>query len=520
MDNKTENILRDKITITGDGNIIGNDNSVTILRMEAGNYAIQIGELHVVVDGRELYRILKPSRLDPMFLGGTFFIIAILIAVLVYLLLKYFPSTTDLRMQGEFNVAVSEFVVMDKDGRIISDDSGKALSDFLFQRLNVYFSEIDKKNVNYDIWSPIEVGKIQGSTSVERLKSAESLAQQIDADVIIYGVIVLDGNIGHFTPEFYVNYDGFEEGQELIGQHAIGNSLLVPLPFDNTQLQAVKNPPVASRVKALCLITIGLAYYSIDSFDNALDYFQKAELTEGWFDSDGKEVVYLLIGNSYIRKASLEKTVDYLPLAKEAYKKALSIAPDYIRARLGLSGVTYLEALGDVNDPLWETVDLDDLSEAEDILLGISIPENSPDEISFKAKIDFRLGHIYFARFEIIHGEWLNLSKNKFEQVIRAYNIDNPQIADLAGQSYAKLALIEWIENNPNEAIADYQKAITLVTPYYKAHYSALLGELYLSQGEIDLAIKSYEQAIQISEFYGNEEKVFQYQQRLVEIQK
>jgi len=55
---KLARLLRDKLTITGDGNVIGTDNTVTVIEQEAGNYAIQIGQLTVTLAAEELRRLL------------------------------------------------------------------------------------------------------------------------------------------------------------------------------------------------------------------------------------------------------------------------------------------------------------------------------------------------------------------------------------------------------------------------------------------------------------------------------
>jgi len=50
--------LRQNLTLTGDGNIVGNDNTVTVTKQTAGDYAIQIGELHLTLSHDEIHRIL------------------------------------------------------------------------------------------------------------------------------------------------------------------------------------------------------------------------------------------------------------------------------------------------------------------------------------------------------------------------------------------------------------------------------------------------------------------------------
>ena len=72
------------------------------------------------------------------------------------------------------------------------------------------------------------------------------------------------------------------------------------------------------------LITIGLAYYSVEDFENAVDYFQRAADEERWLKTNGKEVVYLMLGNAYVRWASKDNSSEYLPAAAENYAEALA----------------------------------------------------------------------------------------------------------------------------------------------------------------------------------------------------
>jgi tetratricopeptide (TPR) repeat protein len=442
----------------------------------------------------------------------------ILLGVATVLFFQYRQFRKPAQMSGEFNVAVTEFITVNENDKLVGSGEGQALAEFLSQRLDTYLAELDGKTIQYELWPPSYTGQVKGGTREERARFAESLAQRINAHVIVYGVISQEADRCQFSPEFYVSYKGFEDGQEIVGQHGLGDPLLVPSPFDRTHLQAVENPALAARVKALSLITVGLAYYSIDDFESALDYFKQAEATEGWFSSAGKEVAYLLLGNSYVRLASRENQADYLPLAKSSYTKALDIAPDYARGKLGLSGVIYLEAVGNPNNPSLETVDLNGLSEAEAMLDEILAIEDLPESVSFETKINLRLGHIYFVRAQLLDGDWLRQSQAEFEQVIQEYESGNAQVAELAGHAHAKIGLIELLEGKPEAAIEQYKQAVDLVTSHYQAHYYTVLGEVYVSMSKVELAIDAYEQAIQIAEFYGDEENAIKYSERLLEI--
>lgn len=505
-DNNTVSVIKQT---TGDGNVIGDNNTVSVVKQEAGDYVIQIGTLHL------------PARINSPLLRISLIVasVVIILGVATVLYLQYRQIQKPRQMTGEFNIAVAEIVAFDPDGKSVRSSDGKAVAEFLAQRLETYFAEIDERSIRCEIWSPDNTGKITGKSPEERASAAEALARRINAHIVVYGVIAYQDDHFEFTPEFFVNYKGSDLAEEAIGPHQLGSAMIMLLPFDIAKLQTVENPALAARVKALSLMTIGLAYYSIDDFEEALEYFGQAIETEGWSNTAGKEVVYLLQGNTYCRLASTEMEASYVQLAEDSYSEALSIDPSYIRAKLGLSGAIYLKSVGDPDVPSLETVNLDDLEEAEQILLNILATKDLPESMNYEAKINFSLGQIYLLRAQMLGGDWLEQSLAKFTEVIQAYEMGNQQIENLTGHAHAKAGLVELLLGNIDEAVNHYKAAVELVTPYYQAHYFSILGEIYNSTDKTKLAVDAYRQAIQTAEFYGDEEGAYRYAQRLSEIQ-
>ena len=133
-------------------------------------------------------------------------------------------------MQGEFNIAVSEITVYDQNGRKINSKDGSNASDFIYDRLASYFSQENITNINYELRSPEVTGRISGRTAADRKDAAKRLAKDIHADIVIYGVI-LSGDHSEFYPEFYINYIGFSQAEEIIGQHQLGSPLRIRASF-------------------------------------------------------------------------------------------------------------------------------------------------------------------------------------------------------------------------------------------------------------------------------------------------
>jgi tetratricopeptide (TPR) repeat protein len=421
-------------------------------------------------------------------------------------------------MQGEFNIAIASFVVVDENGREVKSQDGIQVANFLFQRIQTHFDELDFQNIQWEIRSPAETGAIHGNSPDERFRAANKLAQRINAHIIIYGVITDAGENSHLTPEFFVSYTGFQEAGEILGPYALGTPLLVTLPFDSKNAQDIENPALSARANALSLLTIGLAYYSNDDFQTATNYFSRAEDTKGWIDSAGKDVVYILLGNTYVRMASRDKAPGYLSSAQDAYEKALAIDPGYLRASIGQANVLYLDALGDPANPSFDSVDQNKLDAAQALFEAALNNSDPPVGINVSAKSNFGLGQIFLVKAQILQDSWVEQARKEFEAVVQEYEAGNKTIVYYASHSYARLGLIEWQKANVDASAQFYREAINIASPYYKGYYYTRLGELYYANRNIELAIQAYENAISTAEFYGDETSMSDYQQRLNEL--
>jgi len=67
-DRKLTALLREKVVITGDGNVIGKDNTVNVVKQTAGLYAIQIGQVNITLTLDELRRVVRCAVASSPFL--------------------------------------------------------------------------------------------------------------------------------------------------------------------------------------------------------------------------------------------------------------------------------------------------------------------------------------------------------------------------------------------------------------------------------------------------------------------
>ena len=75
------------------------------------------------------------------------------------------------------------------------------------------------------------------------------------------------------------------------------------------------------------------------------------------------------------------------------------------------------------------------------------------------------------------------------------------------------------MQGDYNAAAQDYESSIDLVSPFYQAYYASRLGEVYVADCQIDLAIGAYERAVQIAESKSDQEMLTTYSTRLDELE-
>ncbi len=434
-------------------------------------------------------------------------------------------------MDSGFNIVVNRFTVVGKNGPMLLSPDGLAVADYIYQQLNYNIRDLDLGE-SYHIQRPEHTCLIKGDSKSVREANASALAQKINADIIVYGVIQAGDEPASFSPEFYVNYKSFQEAAEITGQHEFGDSLSIILPFIYKKFRPTDNPELAARIQALSLITIGLSYYSIDNFEEASKYFVQAQNTKGWSELPGKEIVYLLLGNSGNRRYSAEQSTAYAlraPYLEEAlsnYNQALKLNSKYARAMAGKAGTLYLQALGDPADNDFTKLDLIKLDEAMRLYNTAIKLVTAPDSADIKTKVHFGRAKIYLALYL---RAWMtkgdsntprSRADSEFKEVLKEYDDGNGnlRITNLAGHSYVFLGVIAQVQEKLDEAIDLTTKAINIVSPYYQSSYNIRLGDLYVAKCNLDLALQAYQEAFGLAKSYGFPELITKSMKKLDEL--
>ncbi|MFN8412820.1 MAG: hypothetical protein U0Z26_10565 [Anaerolineales bacterium] len=357
------------------------------------------------------------------------------------------------KMTGAFRIAVAGF---ETEGNSDSVEIGQELSFSIFQSIEDSLSTIQKK---YDIhiWGPEQIGKVSGNTPEERSKSAQAIAESINANIIIYGYIDATAPIWKIYPEFYISSTNSVEVEEVTGQYDFGQAIEISAQENDARRFEI-NEKFSARSQAISNMMIGLLYFSIRDYAKALEAYQFAEKIEGWEDDQGKAVLYLLMGNAASKGGELDLGLGYL-------NDSLKIDSEYARPYITIAGVYYLQAMnkfdesGNKND-----VDQQLLLKSIDTYKQALSAKHKPKSSDVETKVHFGLGQCYL--MQAYGGEKVNpnLAAYEFQIVIDAYrNGENPRVRELAAESHARLGLLYLFSGKPDEASGEYQLAADLL---------------------------------------------------------
>lgn len=401
-------------------------------------------------------------------------------------------------MEGDYNVAVAGFEIL---GTGSGMESATELTNNIANAIDREIGSMEQQmGQRIDIRLPARVGTISGATEKERAMQASVLAQALNAHLVIYGVVEVDGASAHIKPEFYVRSDGFSEAAEITGQYRIGS----PVPIEkveNIALRREVSGVIESRFRALTFVIYGLADLAVGKYDGALTSLQQALETKAW---DNPDVLYVLLGNSALRLGDMDQ-------AKRNYESALAVNPSFSRAYVGLGSTSYMMALGNVSSNSYDSVDLDLLDQAigqYQHALDETMEHPPLAEVPSKARLG--LGQSYLLKAQTLgaHGDtesqaqYTAMAVQAFHAVASAFTDgENSRVQELAAHAHAHLGLIHYLGSEYQQAITEYEQAITLLPDLDKnrerrAMYEAAIAEIYAVIQLTEKAADWYQRAI------------------------
>lgn len=404
------------------------------------------------------------ARLRQGQLLGFLLVITLFIA-LYFLLRPQMPST----MSGHFRIAVAEFEEIGDSGK---SQIGRVLADDAFLQLQKSLDALDLGFV-ITIWGPEQVGEVNGRSSEERAFAAASLADRINAHMIIYGAVDISEDGWFALPEFYIAETNFYQAEEITGQHQLGRPFPIAGQGNIAGLIKASNE-MTLRTRVLSQIVIGLSFYAIEDYTKASEAYLLIDDIEGWDDKGNYPIIPLLLGNAAVKNDALEAAVSY-------YQQSVLLDPEYARGYLGVSNLYYRQALL----PFEESKNPQDIDQA---LLSLALQtletaetaQNQSSSADIGIKIHFERGQIYLSQAISGQLDSYDAAVQEFNAVIDGYaNGANPRVIELAAESYARLGLINALNDNTEIAVEEYMKASSMTSnPTRQSIFATRIVEL------------------------------------------
>src|SRR5258708_15453037 len=294
-------------------------------------------------------------------------VIALLTAIVAVTIAVWYV-TVPTKMSGTFNIAVADFSEQDATGNVNASDNGRLLSRLIFDNLSDELTGLPRAMQPVQVWHDslglirkrAMIGFVPGSTPAERRQKACQVADNLGADVIIYGNLDATHQPATFVPEFCIHETSSDTGEliQIAADYQLGSPIPVGLPQD-LRSRSYVNGALATRATAMSWLTVGVIYDLNGSAPTALDSFQKALATfdaDGSTSSDGpgdgKEVIYYFIGREDLFLKRLDD-------GAAAFREAATHNANYARAHLGLGGVYFTRSQDIAPADRLKTPDLD-----------------------------------------------------------------------------------------------------------------------------------------------------------------
>lgn len=388
------------------------------------------------------------------------------------------------KMHGDFRIAVAGFAASEGG---VAAETGQELAQGVYLRLKSSLHNTGE-DIVIIVWGPEQVGTISGKSAEERASSAEGIAHRAGADLVIYGQIDSRHTPWQVLPEFFVATNNFNEADEVTGLYSLGAPLYI-VGRGNIADRIDVSGALTQRAGVLTKVIEGLAYYNNARYVDAANVLRTAIGATGWKDEDGNEILYLLLGNATARAGLLDE-------AESAYRKVLTLNPQYARAYAGLGSVTYLRAISAGTSEEFRA-DLALLAEATTYYETALITDIQPVGAELEAKVAFGLGQVYLA--EWFEGQdTLEAALAKFHEVIARYKSGNQRILDLAAEAYARVALADQQLQRRDQALLGFAKAADLTqSPSRRGLYLLSLGDLFTQGQSMETAHTKYRAAIE-----------------------
>jgi tetratricopeptide (TPR) repeat protein len=394
------------------------------------------------------------------------------------------------RMSGDLNVAVAAFTTnggTTEEGTALARDAARVLGSEL--------PHLDRA-LDVEVRGPGAVGAVDGTTSNSQAQAAQSLAQEIGADIVVYGDLATNPRGTRLQPAFYLNAAKLPSAGSLGGGYAYGGP--IRLPYDlavSPPARAQVRAALIRRTEAYAQAFIGAGYYLLHALPRAQLHLRHALATAP--TPAVAALLRLLLGNIANRQG-------HAAVAARDYLIASGDAATRIRAELGLADVRYQVAHGHCQAGELSASRLSSARRRFSTVLhalgGLAAAQaGSP----LAAKAAFGEGQADLCLSAAGHGRW-RAARREFAATIAAYSPAVPELRDDAAEAYAGLGLFDLsVEQAPTayeDAKRAYDVAAKLTTlDSRRAYFDGAVGFADAHLGEYSSAVTMFERGARLA---------------------
>ncbi|MBP6016352.1 MAG: ATP-binding protein [Candidatus Promineofilum sp.] len=296
---------------------------------------LDAGRVAVEEEARRAERLERAGRNQRILIGLSVLLLLGVVAAVLYSQGVFNPLAET--MTGDFKVAVAEFAVLDEAGRLTSGDGGRRIAERIGSDLAL------ESSLDLNVWFDgpasephVPIGVV--GEGIEGAVEPAERAEQLDADMIVYGTVEPDGDHGTLTARIYARPLFGQDFSRVIGNYDLVSGIPVfDLADPSTEVWQRLDP----YARAAARLMLGLRLQRLGDEEIALSHFERAvELVPDL------EIAHYFIGQGNLYLAQQDGGVDAerLAAAESAFARALAINADNARAQIGAGSIHYLRA--------------------------------------------------------------------------------------------------------------------------------------------------------------------------------
>lgn len=391
-------------------------------------------------------------------------------------------------MTGDFRIAVAQFSVLNGQGEAGNSREGHEFAQEVYQGIDGAMQDLRQAGFDVTVRSPEQTGVVEGADPGQRAERASRLADELDADLIIYGSLQNEAGGTDARLEFVLTRRLLLPSEEIAGAHQWAPERVPDNVHENPVARKMLRDLLSGNVKVLTQLVIGIGYYKLDQFQEAARYFQGAAQMEN-IRAEMKLLVLLFQGSTAAQEGDF-------PLARSLFDQALEIRPDYGRARLAIANTIAISQIRTGCVP--EKMDAAVLAQAEQEYQKVrASPQVANTDLP--ALTALGLARISLCASIAGLGDRWQEARREYGLIVQEYEAGNSLLRDLASEAHADLGLLDTLQPPAPDylsAVGEYTRAIE-ISPHQdrQAVFYTHLANTQLALGACEQSKQALEKA-------------------------